>query len=38
LNEEEFYDSCGRLYDAVSLPEKNIIISNKDKAEKSKQY
>lgn len=29
LNEEEFLDACGRLYDSVSLPEKNIILQNK---------
>jgi hypothetical protein len=26
LDEEEFIDAAGRLYDSVSLPEKNVII------------
>jgi len=27
LSEEEFFDACGRLYDSVSMPEKNIILN-----------
>jgi hypothetical protein len=36
LDEEEFIDAAGRLYDAVPLPQKNLLISNKDKWEKEK--
>ena len=31
LDEEEFIDAVCRLYDVVSIPDKNILISNKDK-------
>ena len=29
LSEEEFIDACGRLYDQVSLPEKNQLVNKK---------
>ncbi len=35
LDEEEFIDAAGRLYESVPLPQKNIILKLKDK-EKSK--
>eukprot|EP00347_Sterkiella_histriomuscorum_P010260 403376977 len=37
LDEDEFIDAAGRLYDSLPLPQKNIIIQNKQKwSEKSK--
>lgn len=29
LDEEEFIDALGRLYDSVTVPEKNILIQQK---------
>jgi len=29
LNEDEFFDACGRLYDSITLPEKNALLNNK---------
>ena len=31
LTDEEFFDACGRLYDTLSLPEKNILLLKNDK-------
>lgn len=31
LDEEEFIDAVCRLYDVISIPDKNILISNKNK-------
>ncbi|CDW91726.1 UNKNOWN [Stylonychia lemnae] len=37
LDEDEFIDAAGRLYDSVPLPQKNIILQTKQKwSEKSK--
>jgi hypothetical protein len=32
LDEEEFIDAASRLYDSVSLPEKNVLTSKKNRS------
>lgn len=36
LDEEEFIDAVCRLYEVVSVPDKNILISNKEKWDKER--
>ena len=36
LDEDEFIDAVGRLYDSLPLPEKNVLLQNKLRKEKSK--
>ena len=35
LDAEEFVDAVGRLYDSVSMPEKNILLLKPTKRERS---
>ena len=37
LNEEEFFDACGKLYEAVTVIEKSVIMKDKNAKEKSQQ-
>ena len=36
LDEDEFIDALSRLYDSITIPEKNIILQQKQKWDKSK--
>lgn len=36
LDEDEFIDAIGRLYDSVTVPEKTILMQQKQKWDKSK--
>ena len=35
LDGEEFIDAVGRLYDSLSLPQKNVLMLKPDKSERS---
>ena len=35
LDSEEFIDAVGRLYDSLSLPQKNILMLKPDRRERS---
>jgi len=37
LDEEEFIDACCRLYESLSLPEKNVLVNQRQKWDSSKQ-
>jgi hypothetical protein len=38
LDEDEFCDALGRLYESVPLPEKNLILQMRDGAKTKKDY